>query len=71
MTASISSSQRLIQPFGLQSGIAGKSGHNNLKLAFDQYSKTLSGQVTLTVQPGNCLTLKTPGGGGYGTPPSI
>jgi hypothetical protein len=58
MTASILFSQCLVQPFCLQSGIAGKSGHNNLKLAFNQCSKTLPGRVTLTVPPGNCLTLK-------------
>jgi 5-oxoprolinase (ATP-hydrolysing) len=67
MTVSILSSHRLVQPFGLQGGIAGKTGHNNLKRSLDRDSKTLPGRVTLTVQPGDCLTLKTPGGGGYGT----
>jgi 5-oxoprolinase (ATP-hydrolysing) len=66
MTVSILSSHRLIPPFGLQSGIAGETGHNSLKRPLDRYPETLPGRVVLTVQPGDCLTVKTPGGGGYG-----
>jgi 5-oxoprolinase (ATP-hydrolysing) len=68
MTVSILSSHRLVHPFGLQGGIAGETGHNNLKRPLDRYSETLPGRVVLTVQPGDCLTVKTPGGGGYGLP---
>jgi 5-oxoprolinase (ATP-hydrolysing) len=53
-------------PFGLQGGDAGKRGENTLLRNGAAESERLSGKVQLEVQPGDQLTIETPGGGGYG-----
>ena len=49
-------------PWGLQRGEAGQAGENSLN------GKTLPGKIAITVQAGDCLAIKTPGGGGWGKP---
>ncbi len=68
MTVSVLSSHRQIPTFGLNDGCAGKPGHNSIIPKLENCSRTLPGQFTLSVQPGDRLILETPGGGGYGKP---
>ncbi|MCH8829003.1 MAG: hydantoinase B/oxoprolinase family protein, partial [Planctomycetes bacterium] len=53
-------------PFGLQQGEAGALGRNTLVRADQVESQDLGGKFTIDVQPGDVLTIETPGGGGYG-----
>lgn len=55
--------RRLHQPWGLNDGSAGDIGQNLLN------GKTLSPKVCIDVKAGDCLTIKTPGGGGWGKMP--
>lgn len=52
--------RRRHQPWGLQGGNAGKCGENRLN------KKLLEAKVSVDVKAGDCLMIKTPGGGGYG-----
>ncbi|PZD70947.1 Acetophenone carboxylase gamma subunit [Acaryochloris thomasi RCC1774] len=63
MTVSILSGHRRVAPFGLQGGQSGKTGQNQLK--HQGHLTKLAGCTTRTVQIGDTLTIKTPGGGGY------
>lgn len=56
----ILSERRQHEPWGLQGGEAGKAGANYLN------KKLLPAKVKLSVKPGDCLCLETPGGGGWG-----
>ncbi len=66
MTVSILSSHRVVPPFGLYGGQSGQAGENSLKVRSDDQFNPLPAKVSLEVQPGDCLTVKTPGGGAYG-----
>lgn len=52
--------RRLYPPWGLNNGIAGGCGQNLLN------GKPLTPKVCFDVNEGDCLTIKTPGGGGWG-----
>ncbi|MEO1095321.1 MAG: hydantoinase B/oxoprolinase family protein [Cyanobacteria bacterium J06638_28] len=65
MTASILASHRVVSPFGLAGGKPGALGRNRL-LRADGSAISLEGQAQVEVQPGDCLIIETPGGGGYG-----
>ena len=52
-------------PYGLAGGLPGALGHNTLRRA-DGTEETLPGKVQFVAQPGDILTIETPGGGGYG-----
>lgn len=52
--------RRRYSPWGLAGGAAGQAGENLLD------DKLLPGKVLLTAQSGQRLTIKTPGGGGWG-----
>lgn len=54
-------------PFGLQGGSPGKRGVNTLLREGATAPEILSGKVQLDLQPGDQLTIETPGGGGFGT----
>ena len=60
---SILSERRAKAPFGLSGGHPGKPGEN-LK-----NGQPVGAKVELDVQPGDRITIKTPGGGGYGECP--
>ena len=49
------------QPWGVNNASAGESGQNLLN------DQTLKPKVCIDVKAGDCLTIKTPGGGGWGT----
>jgi 5-oxoprolinase (ATP-hydrolysing) len=54
-------------PYGLAGGSPGQLGANTLQRA-GQMPEDLGSQVQLSVQPGDILTIATPGGGGFGLP---
>ena len=54
-------------PYGLAGGQPGQVGENRYQPA-GQAEQILAGCVQLHVQPGDMLTIATPGGGGYGRP---
>jgi 5-oxoprolinase (ATP-hydrolysing) len=52
-------------PFGLEGGSPGAPGRNKLTRA-DGTIEQLAGQAQFTAQPGDVLSIETPGGGGFG-----
>ncbi len=54
-------------PFGLCGGAAGALGQNTLQRAGSDTIENIGGKVQLTVQPGDILTIATPGGGAFGS----
>jgi N-methylhydantoinase B len=65
MTANILSSNRLIPPFGLAGGKAGKIGRNAVERN-DGTIEELPGTATVEMNLGDIFIIETPGGGGYG-----
>ena len=65
MTVGVLSGSRQIAPFGLAGGGDGACGRNQLTRA-DGTVQVLPGCVQLEVLAGDCLTIATPGGGGWG-----
>ncbi len=59
-TMSIISERRKIAPTGLFGGLDGKKGVNLLN------GEEIPGKCTLNLKKGDIITIKTPGGGGYG-----
>ncbi|HCO25569.1 MAG TPA: hydantoinase [Gimesia maris] len=55
-------------PFGLAGGTPGQIGENLLQKADGSTTESLGGKFSLSVEAGDILTIKTPGGGGFGTP---
>jgi 5-oxoprolinase (ATP-hydrolysing) len=66
MTVSLLTQRRgTYPPFGLHGGKSGEPGENQLRRATGEMEQ-LSGAAQIQVQTGDMLTLKTPGGGGWG-----
>ena len=65
MTASILSQRRLVEPFGLAGGGAGKCGRNYLQRISGEIVE-LPGTASAQLAPGEVFVVETPGGGGYG-----
>jgi N-methylhydantoinase B len=65
-TVTILSERRRTAPYGLQGGKPGAKGQN--VLLRDGEEKELAGKAELRVARGDLLSLRTPGGGGWGTP---
>jgi N-methylhydantoinase B len=57
---SLLTERRLNAPWGLHGGDSGQCGRNELD------GRELPGKLQLSVSAGQTLTIKTPGGGGYG-----
>ena len=58
------SERRVFAPYGQAGGGPGARGRNSL---IRRNHKTLLGsKATLQVEPGDILSIETPGGGGYG-----
>jgi N-methylhydantoinase B len=55
--------RRRFAPWGLAGGEPGQPGVNRLNGA------EIPGKVSVPVEPGDRLTIETPGGGGWGPPP--
>jgi N-methylhydantoinase B len=64
----ILSERRRTAPYGLQGGRPAKAGRN--VLVRKGQAQDLPGKVELDVEPGDILSLRTPGGGGWGEPSS-
>jgi N-methylhydantoinase B len=66
-TVTILSERRRTAPYGLHGGSPGMQGRN--VLIRDGVEQDLPGKAEFQVGPGDVLSLRTPGGGGWGTPP--
>ena len=68
LTVSILSQRRgQFLPYGCAGGLPGAAGRNTLQRA-GQSPDILPAQTQFSVQPGDVLTIETPGGGGWGEP---
>jgi N-methylhydantoinase B len=68
-TVTILSERRKTAPYGLQGGAPGASGRN--VLFRDKEEQNLPGKAELQVEAGDVLSLRTPGGGGWGPEPVL
>ena len=59
-TVTLLTERRRVRPWGLDGGEAGVCGENSLN------GEILPGKISLQVKAGDRLTVKTPGGGGWG-----
>jgi N-methylhydantoinase B len=66
MTANILSGNRVVSPFGLNSGEGGKVGRNYIQ-RHDGSEENLGSTATVEMQPGDIFVVETPGGGGFGS----
>ena len=69
LTAAIVSSSRRVPPYGLAGGLPGACGRNAVERAGGVVEE-LPGVAETRMEPGDVLVVETPGGGGYGAPPS-
>ncbi|MGB5103571.1 MAG: hydantoinase B/oxoprolinase family protein, partial [Steroidobacteraceae bacterium] len=65
MTVAILSNHRRVAPFGLAGGEPGQPGVNLLERRGGGL-ETLAATAEFQVQPGDCVQVETPGGGGFG-----
>jgi N-methylhydantoinase B len=64
VTVTILSERRRRPPYGLRGGEPGTVGQNVLIRAGE--SRPLAGKITLGVEPGDVISIQSPGGGGFG-----
>ncbi len=65
------SDRRRYAPYGLQGGSPGKTGRNVLMAPGPDGSDTeedIAGKASMHVEAGTAISIRTPGGGGYGEP---
>ncbi|MEU3187329.1 hydantoinase B/oxoprolinase family protein [Streptomyces sp. NPDC006923] len=67
MTVTLLSGHRRVPPYGMAGGGPGALGSNEVERA-DGTVTPLRGVDSVEVAPGDVLIMRTPGGGGYGTP---
>ena len=67
MEAALLSTRRTCAPQGAHGGGAAKLGRERL-IGADGEVKDLPGCFSVTVQPGDAIEIRTPGGGGFGDP---
>jgi 5-oxoprolinase (ATP-hydrolysing) len=67
MTATVLSSHRETEPYGLAGGGPGKKGENSVEHP-DGTTTLLAGNDEVFLSPDDIFVIKTPGGGGYGKP---
>jgi N-methylhydantoinase B/oxoprolinase/acetone carboxylase alpha subunit len=60
------SERRTSHPYGAQGGKPGACGRNTVTLS-DGSTETVPAKAQLSLKPGDCLSIETPGGGGFGT----
>ena len=65
MTATILSSHRETDPYGLQGGQAGQRGRNSVERANGDI-EAMKGADGTELNPGDVFVIETPGGGGFG-----
>lgn len=66
---SIQSERRYLQPWGLQGGMPGKAGLNELE--YQKTKRKLEAKTTIKTLAGTIIRIETPGGGGWGIPSKI
>ncbi|MCI3244494.1 hydantoinase B/oxoprolinase family protein [Streptomyces spinosisporus] len=69
MMVSTLSQHRRVRPYGMAGGEPGALGANRVERA-DGTVTVLGGSDSADVGPGDVLVIETPGGGGYGPPPT-
>ncbi len=67
MTATVLSSHRETDPYGLFGGLPGKRGENSVERVNGDIVM-VKGNDEVTMESGDVFIIKTPGGGGYGMP---
>ena len=65
LTVSLLTSRRVNPPYGMQGGMPGATGLNQL-LHDGQPPRVLDSRCEIQVKPGDRLRIETPGGGGWG-----
>ncbi len=65
--ATLLSERRTVAPFGLRGGRPGACGRNAVERR-DGRIEELPGKAHVLLEPGDCLVVETPGGGGFGAP---
>jgi len=65
MTATLLTGHRKIPPYGLNGGNAGQRGQNYVKRK-NGLLEELGTTAQVSLNTGDCIIIKTPGGGGYG-----
>jgi 5-oxoprolinase (ATP-hydrolysing) len=68
VTATLLTERRVFAPYGLSGGEPGERGRNSLQRA-DGTTERLPGKCSVSLAPGDTLTVETPGGGGFGALP--
>lgn len=68
LTVSLLTQRRDSGPEGAHGGESGSAGEQRLRRAGADAEEKLPSCVRIDVQPGDCLILCTPGGGGWGAP---
>ena len=66
LNAAILSERRVFAPYGLNGGADGARGEN-IFIRADGRKVNLGSKNEIKAAPGDCLSIKTPGGGGYGS----
>jgi 5-oxoprolinase (ATP-hydrolysing) len=67
MTATLLSSHRTVQPFGLSGGSPGELGRQWVERKGGK-REALEGRCSIQVAPGDVFVIETPSGGGFGPP---
>ena len=67
MTATLLSLHRETEPYGLAGGLPGQRGENSI-INRNGTTRILHGNDEVEVDAGDMIVIKTPGGGGFGTP---
>lgn len=65
LTLSVLTERRVLKPYGMNGGEAGKCGENLLRKSNGQ-TIYLGGKTAVHIETGDIFAMKTPGGGGYG-----
>lgn len=68
MTATILSSHRVTEPYGLAGGEPGLRGRNRVVRSKNGQCIELQGNDEVLMEPGDIFSIETPGGGGFGRP---
>jgi 5-oxoprolinase (ATP-hydrolysing) len=67
MECAVLSGHRRVRPFGLEGGEAGRCGTTTIR-RLDGTTETLPGCAQTRLAAGEAITIRTPTGGGYGSP---
>ena len=64
---SLQTDRRLFAPYGLHGGADGALGENSVVCGGEE--RRLPGKGSTTLEDGDTVIIRTPGGGGWGVPP--